>query len=166
MLLHNEFWWVSLLLALILWIGQNAQHEGAHALMIKRFGGVLLEMRLLPSMSEGKFYFAYVVYRGAFSSGQSAAISIAPQALNTAILCLLTILYWAVDLPAYLLVPVAAVFLLNLVDGGYNLSTFYRRVPKLGTDGWAFQEGTGINPWTLRIVTVIWQALFVAQLFV
>jgi hypothetical protein len=161
--------WVVALTALLLWFPQNAQHEGAHALMAKRYGATITRFTPYPSWSTGYFTFASVAWKGGeYDARGRALISVAPQATNTAILLLLALVRFGAN-PSEVVVSILAGWaLVNYVDGAWNLGTFYKPEPpedRKRTDGWSFQRNMGLNKWLCRGLTAVWHVGFGALLF-
>lgn len=161
--------WVCVVTALLLWLPQNAQHEGAHALMVKRYGGTITRFTPYPSWKNGHFTWASVAWEGGeYTTKGRAAISIAPQATNTALLVLLGAVWLSTDLPEVAASILAGWAFVNYVDGAWNLGTFYKPEPPENqkyTDGWSFQRNMGLNKWLCRGLAAAWHVGFGALLF-
>lgn len=57
------------------------------------------------------------------------------------------------------------VFIINFVDGAYNLGTYYRPEPEdKRTDGWKFQRDWDFSSLTCRLGAVAWHLWFGAHL--
>jgi hypothetical protein len=178
MLFTDTIIWLVALTALVLWPVQNAQHEGMHAFMAKRYGAVITKMVLWPTDADDKFSvafwrkghtWAYVQWSGGdWSEHRRAAVSIAPQATNTLVLLVLLGVRVALEFTA----PIEWVFsilagwaLVNFIDGAVNLSTFYKSEPeRKSTDGWSFQEHAGLNKWLCRVGAGVWHLGFGAAI--
>lgn len=167
--------------ALLLWPVQNAQHEGAHALMVRLFGADVTKMVLYPTNAnnefslafwESGFTWAHMSWSGGeeFTHRQYASISIAPQMANVIVLELLCItrLVLGDDANPWLLSILAGVFLVQYVDGAVNFSTFYKwwivEDADKTSDGWSFQHHTQVSPWICRAMALIFHLGFGAAL--
>jgi len=157
MLFDATLWWVILITGVALWIPQNAQHEGAHLLAAKHWGAETVKFWPFPGkMPNGRFAWAHYVYRGGkFDQTAMGLVSIAPQFTNTVIMSLLLGLRWRFpEMPTVAASILAGWYLTNFVDGAYNLSTFYRKVPEEArTDGWRFCKRLQWNPSTCRLAS-------------
>lgn len=170
MLFEGTILWLLPILLLALWIPQNAQHEAAHAVMVKYLGGTVTKFRVLPTRDDDGITFAYVSYRwgekGRPSPYWDAWLSAAPQLLNTFLLVLLIGARLAFPgMPELLATVLSTIMLLNFVDGAVNLGTFYRLSPRFSTDGWSWQRGWGLPVWACRVGTVLWHLVFGAFVF-
>ena len=61
-------------------------HEGTHAAMARLFGAELLEVRLYPSVYQGRFYFGLTRWRGEMSCGEKALTLVAPKLTDLVLL--------------------------------------------------------------------------------
>lgn len=172
--------WVIALTALLLWPLQNAQHEGAHAFMVKRNGGTITKMVLYPTGQDNRFSvafwrqgftWAYVSWKGGeYTREGRARISIAPQVTNTVVLGVLTTIRFLAA-PGELLTSIlAGMALTQYIDGSVGLGTFYKwwvvEDEDKTTDGWSFQRHTGLNPWLCRIGAATWHLGWGCVLFI
>lgn len=163
MIWHDTILWLLPILVILWWIPQNVQHEAAHALAAKHWGAEITRFWPFPSWDHGQFQnFAHVRYSFFTSVDETArgCIAIAPQALNTLVLCLLFTVRGVFDLTPVGNTIVAALAVTNFVDGAVNLATFYRLQPKAETDGWKFQRLWGFKAWKMRVATVLWHLWF------
>jgi hypothetical protein len=168
MLFDNVLFWLVPIVAVALWIPQNCQHEGMHALAARHWGAKITEFVFWPSKKAGYFTWAFVRWTGgSYDDTARGLISIAPQFANTVILCLILGMRWRFpDMPPVAASILAAWFLTNFVDGAYNLSTYYRKVPESPrSDGWSFQSRLQLSPATCRLATVAWHLWFGFHLF-
>jgi len=162
------FLWFALA-ALLLWLPQNVQHEGMHALAAKRYGASITKLWPFPSRGEdGHFRFAYVLWEGGeYTDREYGWISAAPQIANVAVTVLLLPLLHLVALPAALFTILGAWAVVNWFDGSVALATFYRRAPDEEspswwpgyaehTDGWKWQRCLSVSPWVCRGLAVLW----------
>lgn len=157
---------LMLLFCALWWIPQNLQHEGAHALTAQYFGATITKIWPFPGMISGRWVWAYVQYVQVvrFTSVQEALVSAAPVITNTVslIIYFTHLAFLSPLLASYVVLNsfLAAWAINNYVDGAYNLSTFYRRAPKMSTDGWKFWEASGFSHTALLIHTISWQLSF------
>ncbi len=63
-----------------------AWHEGTHAVVAKSFGAEILELRLLPGMYEGHFYFGLTRWQGHLTLRERAFTLIAPKLVDLVLL--------------------------------------------------------------------------------
>ena len=91
-------WWafvlVTLVTALVLWIPQNYQHEGLHALFAKLYGGYNIKVRGFPHKgSDGKWNFASCSWNNTrkMSDRERSNICLAPWAGNFVLVILLSL---------------------------------------------------------------------------
>jgi hypothetical protein len=146
------------LTAVLLWIPQNAAHEGAHCVVHKFAGDEITAFWPFPGWHRGGYFtFAHMGYRrttpvAPVVDGFCAA---APQITNTLILLALLPLH-LVRTPGWLFAVLTAWALVNFVDGAFNLGTFYYATPRKGTDGWRAAKSWGVNPWVCRGLTLVW----------
>jgi len=119
-----EFW-QSVLIAvgtsLVLWLPQNVQHEGAHALLAKIYGSVITEFHPYPGKLNGNSVFAYVRFSNPrkFTNPERAWISGAPWAANTIMLIFLAIANSQIHNPIVSAI-LAGWMINNLADGINN----------------------------------------------
>lgn len=168
MLFDHTILWLLPLVAVALWLPQNAQHEGMHALAAKHWGATITEMHLFPSRKLGSFAWAYVRWEGGdYDKTARGLISIAPQFANTVILSLILGLRWRFpDMHPVANTILAGWFTVNFVDGAVNLATFYRPTPKPSTDGWSFADHLKLSPTVCRVTTVAWHLWFGFHAFI
>ena len=163
--------WLVALAAALLWIPQNATHEGAPALVARFYGATITKILLYPNDEDGKFSFtpwaaghawARVWWKGGeYTETQRGYVSLAPVATNTTIVTLIILAkYMIPDMPVVMASILAAWALTNFADGAFNLGTFYRKEPKETTDGWGFQKKLGLSPLVCRVGTVMWHLGF------
>ena len=149
----------ALPLALLLWLPQNAVHEGMHAFAHRWAGDKVTELWPLPGWKSGSFAFAYMRYetiKGRKTWQQEALCAAAPQLWNTLVLLLLLPVH-ALDPDDWMTKACTAVALVNFIDGAVNLSTFYRWSSRPRTDGWRTAEALGAPVWTCRAIAATWQ---------
>ena len=159
--------WLVALVALVLWLPQNAQHEAAHCALHKWYGAEILSFKPWPTW-EGHFRFASMSYRQPkdkpLTGPQEALCSAAPLLLNTTILIAAGLLRWALDgtgaASPVLLSILAGWALVNYVDGAVWLGTYYRSKPKPSTDGWKVQRALDIDVDSCRAMAVAWHLGF------
>jgi hypothetical protein len=169
--------WVTSLTAILLWPLQNAQHEGAHALMAKRYGAKITTFVVYPTGADNSFSLAFwrqgftwahMSWKGGeWARPGRAAISIAPQAANTLALIFLGAVRWFVESPVLVSI-LAGMALVQFIDGAWNLGTFYNPEPeeeRKHTDGWSFQRHSDTNKWVCRVGAAAWHLAFGALLF-
>jgi len=171
MIFTGTILWLVALVAALLWIPQNATHEGAHALVAKFYGGSITKILFYPNDKDGKFSFtpwaaghawARVWWEGGeYTAHQRGYVSLAPVATNTILVTLLIVARLVFpDMPPWLASILAAWALTNFADGAFNLGTFYRSEIKSSTDGWGFQARLGLSPLVCRIGAVVWHLGF------
>lgn len=153
--------------ALAWWIPQNIQHECAHAIVARRFGAVITKIWPLPGMVDGQWLWAYVQYIPVvkFTPSQDALVSAAPILTNTIMLILYSwyaaFMVWSGNSGSLVINSLlAAVALNNYIDGAVWVSTFYRTVPKMSTDGWKFWKATGLSVYMMRFMPIWWHLTF------
>ena len=86
-----EAWWqipVVIGVALLLWLPQNAFHEGCHALVVHLLGGKVTSFKPFVHKRNGKWYFASMSWNSdkTFTNRQRAYISVAPWIGNALII--------------------------------------------------------------------------------
>jgi hypothetical protein len=146
-----------------------------HALVAKHYGAEIVKMVLWPTDADDKLSFkfwadghtwAYVQWKGGeYDDSGRWKISIAPQTANTIVLTLLLVLYAALDPSPIVTSLMAGWAVTQFVDGAVNLGTFYRPEPdNKRTDGWSFQDRSGLNKWVCRAGTATWHLTFGALL--
>ena len=164
MMLTGTTLWIVGVTILCLWLPQNAQHEGMHSLAAKYFGAEITRFTPYPNWKNGHFAWASMAWKGGeYGPLGRAFISIAPQLANTVLLTLLLVAQVVLTLPTVIASVLAGWTIVNYLDGMWNLGTFYKPEPEQKyTDGWSFQENTGINKWACRVGAGIWHVLFAA----
>jgi hypothetical protein len=160
---------LTLLVALALWLPQNAAHEGAHILAARQWGAKLVEFVPWPSKKLGYFTWAHVRWRwenGHPGSIGDALTAIAPQFTNTVVLILCAGLYLVLPESPWGRSILTGWAITNFVDGAYNLSTVWRKRPESArTDGWRFVLAMGVKTSTARVGVLTWWILFGGALF-
>ncbi len=143
-----------------LWLWQNIQHEASHGLVVELLGGKVTKFVPWPSRLNGWFTMAHVEWDMNFDISETKAgfIYAAPQILNTLLLIVFGIWMFHTQL---LIIP--ALYLMNLVDGAFNLSTFYRSKPNQA-DGWQWAWAWNMPNSMVRCLAVVWQVGFAALL--
>jgi hypothetical protein len=149
--------WMIVVTALVLWIPQNAAHEGAHCLAHSAAGDTIKSFWPFPGWRTGSFSFAHMSYQrtGEVSPFVDGLCSAAPQIANTVILCALMPLH-LLSLNPIVEAVLTGWAIVNYVDGAVNLATFYRMRPRLSTDGWSTAMLWDLDPWTCRAVAMTW----------
>jgi len=178
MIFSGTLLWLVALAAVLLWIPQNAQHEGMHAFIAKRYGAEIVKMVLYPTDADDKLSFtfwkeghtwAYVQWTGGnFDDKARAVTSCIPQVTNTLVLFLLGGVRFLIDPSPVVVSLLAGWALVNFIDGAWNLGTFYRPEPeeeRKSTDGWSFQKHSGLDKWLCRGLSACWHLGFGALLF-
>jgi hypothetical protein len=155
--------WLVVVASLLLWLPQNAVHEGAHCLAHKYAGDEIVKFWPFPSWALGSFSFAYMSYRRRtpVSPHLDGFCAAAPQIVNTCVLALLIPLHF-ISLPPWLFSICAALVIVNFADGAVNLGTFYRSTPR-PTDGWTWAALWKLPTWGCRAFAVTWHLLFGAH---
>jgi hypothetical protein len=165
--------WASFVAALIFWLPQNLLHEGAHAMVAKRYGAEITRVWPFPGrMPNGEFAFAHVLWcwtAGTPGTHAQALIAIAPQLSNTLFLIVAVVLMALVgdEMPTLVAAILCGLAITNYIDGAVNLSTFYRQEPpdeKKHTDGWRYQLLSRQTIFMLRMLTSCWQVVFLVIL--
>lgn len=149
---------------LLLWIPQNVQHEGMHALAAKSFGAYNIKMRPYPKWEEGKWwpkYWALMSYRtdGSLSDKQYGLISCAPQLTNTVIMIVVASILFFVTMPTWLTILLFAVYVVNFTDGCFNLSSLYKM--EGGNDAWTAIKYFNIKLTAGRAIVTVWNLTFI-----
>jgi len=119
------YWLLTLMWVIILWVPQNCQHEGAHALMARYLGVTVIKFWPLPGRNaSGKFVFAHVRYDTKMYVDlpltKKAFIAIAPVPVNLFMLIVSTIFFVIWPCQEWLLV----IIVVNAVDLGNNIRLF------------------------------------------
>lgn len=180
MILDGTLLWLVALVAVALWIPQNATHEYAHAFVARMYGATITKVVLYPNDEEGRFSWtpwaaghawARVWWSGGeYTESQRGLVSLAPVATNTVILIALIAARSTLDVAfgtsEVVASLIAAWAVTNFADGAYNLATFYRIEPRESTDGWGFQRRMELPVWACRVGAVAWHATFGVFLFV
>lgn len=158
--------YLALVLIPVIWLWQNVQHEGCHALMAKYFGATIEKFYPFPVWDDDILprVWAYMQYSmpkdaAPLTNTQRALIYIAPQIANTVLLWIFVLAFsftgW---------VGLVPFMLTNYIDGAFNISTLYRSKERMNedflSDGWGFAKYTGWNVTSLRICAVIWHIGF------
>jgi len=151
-----------LLFVLILWLPQNIQHEGMHAIIAKLFGAEEVKIYPLPTWGPKSWipkYFAYMTYRNLpkdTSDFKRGFISCAPQIANTLVIAFVILANIILPLPAMLSIFLFALILVNFIDGATNLGSLLVRKEGHSNDAWDaikhFKISTGVG----RIMVFFW----------
>lgn len=164
MLFEGTLHWLVVVIALVLWLPQNAAHEYAHVVAHRHWGALITAFVPWPTW-KGGFTFAHMSYRQLkerpLEKTAEGVCSVAPQVVNTVVLSMVIALRWRFpEMPEILASILTAWALVNYVDGAVGLATFYRRSPKPSTDGWSLQRTWNLSPWTCRAVAASWHIWF------
>ena len=150
--------WVVAVSALLMWLPQNVQHEGAHALVAKFYGATDIAIWPFPSKRlSGRFTWAHVQWRWTESVRPAQRASLAPQVLNTLLLLALFAVFRLWEIPHPLFSILTAWYLVNLIDGAVNFATVYWLELPTGTDvGSFFHKHPAVQPDFAREVGMFW----------
>jgi hypothetical protein len=156
---------------LLLWLLQNIQHEGLHALMAAIFGAIDIKLYPFPTWEEGKVlpkYWAHMLYNsnGVFKDWQYGILSCAPQLVNTLIMLIIFIVLMTVSMPHLLSLFLLALFLTNFIDGAVNLGSLIYRDESNGNDAWSAIFWLNIKLQTARVIVLCWYIIFAALWFI
>lgn len=170
MIWHESIiWWGLVVSALAMWLPQNVQHEGMHAALAKYFGADDVKIWPFPGKQLGHFTWAHARWRWTkpVTVEQEAYTAIAPLLANTFVIFLVMTILSAVETSSVVFTVMTAWAVVNFIDGGYSLLTFYKKVPeKPRSDGWVFtMKHPGTTPFISRFLAVSWHIAFAVQLF-
>jgi len=160
--------WLIPIFGILMWLVQNLQHELAHAIVAKSSGAKIIEIWPFPSKKLGYFSWAYVIFYFEKSPSriQEGFISAAPfiaAGINMLLISLILGFHGMIIHPA-LSTFLCVMFVTNLVDSSYGLSTFYRKKPKISTDGWKFSSAWNIPEKIVRFVPIAWKVIFISAI--
>lgn len=105
-------------LALPIYVLDVALHEGSHAAVARLFGAEILEMRVLPSKYEGRWYFGLTRWQGSLERDELAWVLAAPSLVHGSLLTAYSLFVATGSLPgnAYGQLALAAVATGSWVD--------------------------------------------------
>lgn len=162
------------ILVAVLWVPQNAHHEGCHALAYWALGAEITKFKVIPTFYKNTWKvetFASMSYTfpegvkrpGPFWEG---AASCMPQIVNTIWLALILGIYYILNPEGWVLTGLTALYILHFVDGAWNLGTFYKKRPEHPyTDGWEAASAWGWPTWSARLVAILWHVVYGSHLF-
>lgn len=179
-MLSGTILWLVAAVSVALWVVQNAAHEYAHVVAHRHWGAEITKFVVYPTNADDRFSLAFwkpgftwahmnYRQREPLSHTAQGVTSIAPQFANTVVCSVVLGAYWRFpDMPAGIASVLVAWYLVNFVDGAFNLGTYYKWWTEFdeeggaiaSSDGWRFQKHWRIPVTYCRIGAVIWHLWF------
>ena len=166
MIWHAPLWMIAVC-ALLLWLPQNVQHEGAHALVARIYGHRITMFRPWPTRLGDGWAFAAMAHSGPRLTDRAyGLIYAAPIIASTLVLVATYIALHLVEPGGWLAAALAGWALTSLVDGSVWFLTYARLSPSMAKDGWKVLWYWQLSPWMGRVVGLCWLALWWAAMWV